>query len=50
MGHSVGDGIIVASLAAAIISYLYFKHVERKRRLEVVHQERLVAMEIERRI
>ncbi len=45
MGHSVGDGIIVAALAAAVVAYLYFKHVERRRRLELVHQERLAAME-----
>ena len=45
MGHSLGDGIIVAALAAAFVAYLYFKHVERQRRLEIVHQERLAAME-----
>jgi hypothetical protein len=45
MGHSAGDGIIVAALAAAFVAYLYFRHVERQRRLEFVHQERLAAME-----
>jgi hypothetical protein len=45
MGHSIGDGIIVAAIAGAIFGYLYLHHVERRRRLEVVHQERLVAME-----
>ena len=45
MGHSLGDGLIVASLAAAVVAYLFFKHVERRRRLELVHQERLAAME-----
>jgi hypothetical protein len=45
MGHTVGDGIIVASLAAAVVAYLYFRHIERQRRLEIVHQERLAAME-----
>ncbi len=45
IGHSIGDGIIVASIAAAIVAYFYFKHVERRRRLEVIHQERLAAME-----
>ena len=42
---SIGDGIIVAALAAAFVAYLYFKHIERLRRLEVVHQERLAAMD-----
>jgi hypothetical protein len=45
MGHSVGDGIVVMALAAAFVAYLYFRHVERQRRLEIVHQERLAAME-----
>ena len=45
MGHSVGDAIIVTALAAALVAYLYFRHVERQRRLEIVHQERLAAME-----
>ena len=45
MGHTIGDGIIVAALAAAVVAYLYFRHIERQRRLEIVHQERLAAME-----
>jgi hypothetical protein len=45
MGHSVGDGIIVVALAAVAIAYMLFKHRERQRRLEIVHQERLAAMD-----
>ena len=45
MGHSLGDGIIVAALAAVFFAYFYFKHAGRQRRLEIVHQERLAAME-----
>jgi hypothetical protein len=45
MGHSLGDALIVTAIAAAIVAYLYFKHVGRLRRLEMIHQERLVAME-----
>jgi hypothetical protein len=45
MGHSIGDGIIVTALAAIAIAYLYLKHRERQRRLEVIHQERLAAMD-----
>ena len=45
MGHSLGDGIIVLALAGVLIAYWYFRHVERSRRLELIHQERLVAME-----
>jgi hypothetical protein len=45
MGHTLGDGIIVAALAAAFVAYLYFRHIGRQERLEIVHQERLAAME-----
>jgi hypothetical protein len=45
MTHSVGDGIIVAALAAVFIAYFYFKHKTRLRRLELIHQERLAAMD-----
>jgi hypothetical protein len=45
MGHSIGDGIIVVALSAAFLGYLYLKHLEKQRRLEVVHAERLVAMD-----
>jgi hypothetical protein len=45
MGHSLGDAIIVAAIALAVVAYLYFRHIERRRRLEIVHQERLAAME-----
>ena len=45
MGHSVGDGMIVTALAAAVVADPYFRHVERRRRLDIVHQERLAAMD-----
>jgi len=45
MGHTLGDGLIVAALAAAFVAYLYFRHVERQHRLEIAHQERLAAMD-----
>ena len=45
MGHTLGDGIIVASVAAAFVAYLYFRHIGRQARLDIVHQERLAAME-----
>ena len=45
MGHTLGDAYIVASIAAAFVAYLLFRHLERQRRLEIVHQERLAAMD-----
>ena len=45
MGYTFADALIVAAVAAAFIAYLYFRHQERQHRLEIVHQERLAAME-----
>lgn len=45
MGHSLGDGVIVLALAGALVAYLYFKHAERQRRLEILHKERVLAMD-----
>ncbi|HYN22770.1 MAG TPA: hypothetical protein VE078_17550 [Thermoanaerobaculia bacterium] len=45
MGHTFAESIIVAALAAAFVAYLYFRHIGRQRRLEIVHEERLAAME-----
>lgn len=43
--HTMADALIVTALAAAILGYLYLRYAERRRRLEIIHQERLVAME-----
>src|SRR5215475_2350918 len=43
--HSIGDGIIVAAIVAAFVAYFYLKNKTRLRRLEVIHQERLAAMD-----
>lgn len=45
MGHSIGDGIIVAALAALCFGYLFLRYRTRIKRLELIHQERLVAIE-----
>ena len=45
MEHSIGDGIIVSALAALFFGYLYLKYRTRIKRLELIHQERLIAME-----
>lgn len=45
MGHSIGDAIIVTAIAAAIFGYYFLKFRERQRRLEIVHQERVMAMD-----
>lgn len=45
MSYTVGDGSVVLALAAGIVGYVYVKHQSRRKRLEIIHQERLVAME-----
>ena len=45
MGHSIGDGIVAAALSAAVIGYFYFTNQTRQKRLEILHQERMTAME-----
>lgn len=44
-GHSIGDALIVTAIAAAVVAYLFIKHRERQRRLEIVHEERMAAMQ-----
>jgi hypothetical protein len=43
--HSIGDGIVVIALVAAFLGYYYLKFREKQRYLDILHQERLVAME-----
>jgi len=45
MGCTIGDGIAVGSLAAVFLAFLYFRHTERQRRLDIVHEERMAAMD-----
>jgi hypothetical protein len=45
MSYTVGDGMVALALAAGVVGYVYLKHQSRRKRLEIVHQERLVAME-----
>jgi len=43
--HSIGDGIVVIALVGAFLGYQYLKYRERQRTLEILHQERLAAIE-----
>ena len=45
MSYSVGDGMVTFALAAGIVGYLYVRHLGRQKKLEIIHQERMVAME-----
>lgn len=45
MSATIGDGMTALALAGGIVGYLYMKHQSRQKRLELIHQERLLAME-----
>ena len=45
MSYSIGDGMVALGLAGAVTSYFYFTYQSRQKRMEIIHQERLIAME-----
>jgi len=45
MSYTVGDGSVVLALAAGVVGYLYVKHQSRQKKIEIIHQERMAAME-----
>jgi hypothetical protein len=45
MSYTVGDGMVALALAAGVVGYVYVTHQGRTRRLEMIHRERLAAME-----
>jgi hypothetical protein len=45
MQHTYPEALIVAALAAAFVAWMYFRHKERRHRLEIAHAERLAAMD-----
>ena len=45
MSYTIGDGIVTLALAAGIVGYLQVIHRSRQKRIEIIHQERMAAME-----
>jgi hypothetical protein len=45
MNNSIGDGMTALALAGGIVGYLYITHRSKQRRLEIIHEERMAAME-----
>ena len=45
MSYSIGDGMVTLALAAGIVGYLQVIHRSRQKRIEIIHQERMAAME-----
>jgi len=45
MHYTVGDALMVFALIAGFLVYQYLKRLEKQRRLDIVHAERLAAMD-----
>jgi hypothetical protein len=45
MSYTIGDGMVTFALAGSILGYLFMKHQSRQKRIEIIHQERMAAME-----
>jgi len=45
MNYTIGDGLVTLAVAAGFVGYLYVKYQSRLKRLDIVHQERMAAME-----
>ena len=45
MSYTIGDGMVALALAAGIVGYLYITHRSRQKRMEIIHLERMAAME-----
>ena len=45
MNNTIGDGRATLALAGAIVGYHCVTHRSRQKRLEIIHQERIAAME-----
>ena len=42
---TVGDGLVALALAGGIVSYLFIKNATRQKRMEIIHQERMAALD-----
>jgi hypothetical protein len=45
MNYTIGDGMVALALAGGIVGYLYVTHRSRQHKIEIIHQERMAAME-----
>ncbi len=45
MNYTIGDGMVALALAGGIVGYLYLRHKTRQKRIDIIHEERMAAME-----
>jgi hypothetical protein len=42
---TIGDGMVALALAGGIVGYVYIKYRDRQKRMEIIHQERMAAID-----
>ena len=45
MSYTIGDGVVSLALAGGIVGYRYVTQRARQKKMEIIHQERMAAME-----
>lgn len=45
MNATIGDGLSALALAGGIVGYVFVTHQSRQKKIEIIHQERMTAME-----
>ena len=45
MSYTIGDGMVALALAGGIVGYRYVTQRSRQKRMEIIHQERMAAMD-----
>jgi hypothetical protein len=45
MNATIGDGLSALALAGGIVGYVYVTHQSRQKKVEIIHQERMAAMD-----
>ncbi len=45
MSYTIGDGMVSLALAGGILGYLWLRNQSRQKKIEIIHQERMAAME-----
>ncbi len=45
MSYTIGDGMVALALAGDIVGYLYLRHKTRQKKIEIIREERMAAME-----
>ncbi len=43
--YSIGDGMVALALAGGVVGYFHLAYRTRQKRLEILHQERMAAMD-----